>query len=321
MIFFNLCLIIIPTNLSALIGHFDKSDMKFSKSTIIYISVVLAMIFWSMTFIWFKIANEVFPPFSIVFLRLVLSSIILLASALFVRQLQKIERRDWKWIILLTIFEPFLYFIGESLGLTMISSTQAAVIIGTIPLLVPVGAYLFFKEKLSLLNIAGIILSFAGLLIVVLKRGFTFNANPTGIILMFLAVFSAIGYTLMVRKLVGRYNPFSLVTYQNILGIIFFLPLVAVFEFGSLVSVEVTYRSLISLFCLAIFGSTLAFILYNYSIKNLGASKANIFTNIIPVLTAVFSFYILNEEMSFRKVTGIAVVLAGLLLSQLKKMK
>jgi drug/metabolite transporter (DMT)-like permease len=138
---------------------------------------------------------------------------------------------------------------------------------------------------------------------------------------MFLAVFSAIGYTLMVRKLVRRYNPFSLVTYQNILGIIFFLPLVAVFEFGSLVSVDVTYRSLVSLFCLAIFGSTLAFILYNYSIKNLGASKANIFTNIIPVLTAVFSFYILNEEMSFRKVTGIAVVLAGLFLSQLKKMK
>lgn len=295
--------------------------MKVSYSAKTYISVVLAMIFWSMTFIWFKIANEVFSPFSIVLIRLVISSVILITSALFIRQLQKVERGDWKWIFLLAFFEPFLYFIGESLGLTMISSTQAAVIIGTIPLLVPVGAYLFFNEKLSLLNIAGIIVSFAGLLIVVLKRGFTFNANPTGVILLFLAVFSAIGYTLMVRKLVGKYNPYSLVTYQNILGIIFFIPLVAVFEYESLISVEVTNRALISLFCLAIFGSTLAFILYNYSIKNLGASKANIFTNIIPVLTAVFSFYILNEEMTFRKVTGIAVVLAGLLLSQLKKMK
>ena len=295
--------------------------MKVSYSAKTYISVVLAMIFWSMTFIWFKIANEVFSPFSIVLIRLVISSVILITSALFIRQLQKVERGDWKWIFLLAFFEPFLYFIGESLGLTMISSTQAAVIIGTIPLLVPVGAYLFFNEKLSLLNIAGIIVSFAGLLIVVLKRGFTFNANPTGVILLFLAVFSAIGYTLMVRKLVGKYNPYSLVTYQNILGIIFFIPLVAVFEYESLISVDVTNRALISLFCLAIFGSTLAFILYNYSIKNLGASKANIFTNIIPVLTAVFSFYILNEEMTFRKVTGIAVVLAGLLLSQLKKMK
>lgn len=295
--------------------------MKVSHSAKTYISVVLAMIFWSMTFIWFKIANEVFPPFSIVLLRLVISSVILITSALFIRQLQKVERGDWKWIFLLAFFEPFLYFIGESLGLTMISSTQAAVIIGTIPLLVPVGAYLFFNEKLSLLNIAGIIVSFTGLLIVVLKRGFTFNANPTGVILLFLAVFSAIGYTLMVRKLVRKYNPYSLVTYQNILGIIFFFPLVAVFEYESLISVDVTNRALISLFCLAIFGSTLAFILYNYSIKNLGASKANIFTNIIPVLTAVFSFYILNEEMTFRKVTGIAVVLAGLLLSQLKKMK
>lgn len=295
--------------------------METKTSARTYISVILSMIFWSMTFVWFKIANEVFPPFSIVFLRLVIASIILLTGAIFVRQLQKVERGDWKWIILLTIFEPFFYFIGESLGLTMISSTLAAVIIGIIPLFVPVGAYIFYKEKLSLLNIAGIIISFAGVLIVVLNRSFTFNANPAGIMLLFLAVFSAIGYTLMVRKLVGRYNPYSLVTYQNLLGIVLFFPLVAVFENESIISVDITSRALISLFCLAIFGSIFAFILYNYSIKNLGASKANIFTNIIPVLTAVFSYLILNEEMTFRKVTGIGVVLAGLLLSQLKKMK
>lgn len=279
------------------------------------------MIFWSLTFIWFKIANEEFPPFSIVFFRLIISSVILLTGALFIKQLQRIDRKDIKWIILLALFEPCLYFIGESQGLTIISPTLAAVIIGTIPLFVPVGAYIFFREKLSLLNIAGIMLSFTGILIVVLNRSLTFNANPAGITLLFLAVFSAVGYTLMVRKLVVKYNPYSLVTYQNLLGIFFFFPLVAVFENESLLAVELTGRSLIALLCLAIFGSTMAFILYNYSIKNLGASRANIFTNIIPVLTAVFSYYILNEEMTFRKVTGIAVVLAGLLLSQLKKMK
>jgi len=279
------------------------------------------MIFWSLTFIWFKIANKVFPPFSIVFLRLVISSFILLTGSLFIKHLQRIEKKDIKWIILLAMFEPFFYFIGESQGLTMISSTLAAVIIGTIPLFVPLGAFIFFREKLSLLNIAGIILSFTGILIVVLNRSLTFNANPTGVMLLFLAVFSAVGYTLMVRKLVGKYNPYSLVTYQNVLGIVLFFPLVAIFENESLLSVDITGRSLLSLLCLAIFGSTLAFILYNYSIKNLGASSANIFTNIIPVLTAVFSYYILNEEMIFRKVTGIAVVLAGLLLTQLKKMK
>lgn len=298
-----------------------KKILNPSESTKTYLSVSLAMVFWSLTFIWFKIANEVFPPFSIVFLRLIISSVILFTGAIFIRNLQKISRKDFKWILLLALFEPCLYFIGESLGLTMISSTLAAVIIGTIPLFVPVGAYVFFREKLSLLNIAGIILSFSGILIVVLNRSFTFNANPAGVSLLFLAVFSAVGYTLMVRKLVGKYNPYSLVTYQNTLGLVLFFPLVAIFEKESLLAVDISGRSIFALICLAVFGSTLAFILYNYSIKNLGASRANIFTNIIPVLTAVFSYYILNEEMTFRKVTGIAVVLAGLLLSQLKKMK
>ena len=95
----------------------------------------MAMIFWSLTFIWFKIANEVYPPFTIVFLRLAISTLVLLLISWFAGFLQKVKRKDYKWILLMALFNLFLYFIGESLGLTMISSTLAAVIIAIIPLL------------------------------------------------------------------------------------------------------------------------------------------------------------------------------------------
>jgi len=85
--------------------------MKISGLTRVYLSIVLAMIFWSLTFVWFKIVNEVYPPFTIVFLRLIISSLILLPIAWFADILQKISRRDFKWIILLSVFNPFLYFI------------------------------------------------------------------------------------------------------------------------------------------------------------------------------------------------------------------
>jgi drug/metabolite transporter (DMT)-like permease len=291
--------------------------MKGSGLTRVYISIILTMIFWSLTFVWFKIVNEVYPPFTIIFLRLIISSLILLPIAWFANILQKINRSDYKWIILLSFFNPFLYFICESTGLTMISSTLAAVIVSTIPLFVPVGASVFFGEKLTPLNIIGILLSFLGVVIVVVNRDFSFGANPVGILLMLGAVFFAVGYTLLVKKLMNRYNAFSLTTYQNLLGIFLFLPLVTVFELKPLLHAVPTTKAIVSLICLAIFGSSLAFIFYNYSVKNLGASKANIFTNIIPVLTAVFSYFILDEKMTFQKITGIAVVLAGLLLSQM----
>lgn len=291
--------------------------MKISGLTRVYLSIVFAMVFWSLTFVWFKIVNEVYPPFTIIFLRLVISSIILFIVGWSAGVLQKINKKDYKWIILLSVFNPLLYFICEGLGLTMVSSTIAAIIISTIPLFVPVGASIFLQERLTPLNIIGIFISFTGVLIVIIKRDFSFGANTLGIILMLLAVFCAVGYTLLVKKLMNRYNAYSLTTYQNLLGILFFLPLVAVFEFKSTMHAVLTVKAAVSLVCLAIFGSSIAFILYNYSVKNLGASKANIFTNIIPVLTAVFSYFILNETMTFQKITGIAIVLAGLLLSQM----
>ena len=285
----------------------------------IYGSLVVAMIFWSLTFIWFKIANQVYPPFTIVFLRLVISTLVLLLISWFAGFLQKVKRKDYKWILLMSMFNPFFYFIGESLGLTMISSTLAAVIIATIPLLVPLGAYFILNERLNIINIIGMIISFTGVLIVLVKPGFSLAANPVGIGLMFMAVICAVGYTLVVKKLIFRYNAYSLTFYQNLIGIFLFMPLVMIFEWNVFLEADHEVRAIMSLIYLALFGSTAAFILYNYGIKQLGASKANIFTNIIPVLTAVFAYFVLREEMNWQKVTGIAIVLAGLLLSQLRK--
>jgi len=274
------------------------------------------MVCWSLTFIWFKIVNEVYPPLTIVFLRLLISSVILLLVAWFSKVLQKIKRNDYKWILLMSLFNPFLYFVGESLGLTMVSSTLAAVIISTIPLLVPAGAYFFLNERLSPLNIIGIVISFMGVVIVILKPNFTLDANPLGVGLLVFAVFCAVGYTLVVKKLVARYNAYSLTFYQNVLGILCFLPLVLIFEYKLVFTAEHSVGAILSLIYLAVFGSSLAFILYNFGVKKLGASKANIFTNIIPVLTAIFAYFILKEKMTWQIVTGIAIVLAGLFLSQ-----
>ena len=172
--------------------------MKKSRAGV-YFSAAGAMIMWSMTFVWFKIVNEVYPPFTIVFLRLLVSSIVMLGIAAFTSVLQKLHRRDLPKFILLAFVYPFVYFIAESIGLTMIHASLAAVIISTIPLIVPVGAYLLLNERVTVFNILGILISFMGVLIVILNRDFSVNAEPIGLLLMLLAVFCAVGYTLMVK--------------------------------------------------------------------------------------------------------------------------
>ncbi len=151
-----------------------------------------------------------------------------------------------------------------------------------------------------------------------MKKDFSFNAAPAGILLMLIAVFSAVGYTMMVKKLTEKYNVFTITTYQNVIGSILFLPLFLIFEYREFLSSQHSVKAIVNLGYLAVFGSSLAFIFFNYGVKILGAMKAEIFTNIIPVLTAVFAYFMLGEDLGFQKMFGIAVVLSGLFLSQLK---
>jgi drug/metabolite transporter (DMT)-like permease len=68
---------------------------------------------------------------------------------------------------------------------------------------------------------------------------------------------------------------------------------------------------------LAVLCSCGAFILFAYSVKNMGITKANVFSNCIPVFTALFSFFLLGEKLSVQNITGMAIVIAGLFMSQM----
>ena len=114
--------------------------MVLSRTLKIYSAVTLAMIFWSLSFIWFKVANVNYEPLAIVYVRLIISVILLTAYLLITNSFVKIKKRDRKYFIMLAVFEPFFYFLGESFGLTYVSSTVGSVLISTIPVFATIGA-------------------------------------------------------------------------------------------------------------------------------------------------------------------------------------
>lgn len=290
---------------------------KLKKSVLL--SLIGAMIIWSMSFIWSKMAFEVFSPISTVFLRLIISSILIFAYLYFTKQLQKIARTDYKWFLLLGILEPFLYFLGESFGLLLVTSTVAAVIIATIPIFTTILGIMVFRERISAINILGIIFSFFGVAYMVIDRTFTLQAPLLGILLMGLAVFSATIYALLLKHLSHKYSGYSIVAYQNIVGIFLFLPLFIANEWTPLISKPVTTQAVVAVVLLAVFASTIAFILYTHGIRHIGVTKASAFTNLIPVLTALFAWLLLDDIIGWQQIIGIAIVISGLFASQFKK--
>lgn len=290
------------------------------KSIAVYLSAILAMVFWALSFIWYKEVLMLYKPVSLVLMRLIISSVLLLTVTASLGRLDRIERKDIKSFVFLSFLSPFLYFLGESYGVSYMSSTLAAVIIATIPLFSPIGAYYYLKERISMMNFVGIVVSVVGVALVVFHQGFNItNVHPIGLGFMLLAVVSALGYSIIIKRLADRYNVFSIVAYQNLIGIFFFLPLFFFLDFKQFISVTPTWDVIVPLLNLGVFASTFAFIFFTYAIKNLGISKANIFTNAIPVLTAIFAYFILKEQITPLKMAGILVVVLGLFLSQIRK--
>ena len=288
-----------------------------NKQIKIYVAVVLSMIFWSFSFIWFKVANKTFHPITIVFIRLLFSTILMTIFLVVTKNYIKIKKSDRKLFLMLALFEPFFYFLGESFGLTYVSATVCSVLIATIPVFATIGAWLIFKEKLKAINYAGIILSFMGVLVFILNTDGSLSFNIKGLLLLTLAVLSAVGYNLTLSHLIETYTPVYIVNVQNLIGATLFLPLFLIFDFKHFISTPFTFNMFKPIIELSVFASCGAFILFAYSVKNMGITKANVFSNCIPVFTAFFSFILMGDKLTVQNIAGMAIVIAGLFMSQM----
>lgn len=281
-----------------------------------YVYIVFSMLFWGMSFIWTNIALKDFEPITVIFFRLVLSSAILYSFIKLSDNAEKIAKEDRRWFLLLALAEPFFYFLGENFGLQYVSPAITSAIIATIPLMTPIVAFLFLREKVDRLTITGILLSFFGIIYMLVNKDLSLNASPKGIALIFLAVFSAVAYTFFIRKLANKYKAITILTIQNIIGSIYFLPVFMTFDFNHVISGHPSTGGILAIVQLAIFASSLAFLLFIIVVAKLGMVKANIFTNLIPVFTAVFAYFIIGELITLQKVIGILLVITGIVISQ-----
>lgn len=148
----------------------------------VYLSILISMICWSMSFIWYKGAYAHFGPITTIFMRLLISSVILLLFTIVIIR-PTIRRRHLRLFFAAAMFEPFLYFVGESYGMKWVSPVTASVIVATIPLFTPLAGKILYQETLSKKNLAGMLISFVGVCIVVLSGDFQVKAQLLGVVL------------------------------------------------------------------------------------------------------------------------------------------
>ena len=183
------------------------------KQTIAIIALVIAQIFWGASYLMSDFALKIFPAATLVSIRISIAAAVLGVVGLITGQLKKIEFRDWKYFLLAAFAEPFVYFLCEAEALNHVTPTIASVMLSFIPLLTPIFAFFLLKEKVTSMNVLGIVVSVAGVLMIILDGG-ELSADVLGILLLFIAVLASIVYTLVLRKIPERYNTLTVVFFM-----------------------------------------------------------------------------------------------------------
>lgn len=289
------------------------------QKTVIYIASTFAILLWGMSYIWTdKLINMGIPIFYFVFVRILLAGIILFLFNTASSRIKRIQRRDLPKFLLLSLCEPFIYFLCETYGLKETGSpTLSAMVIATIPIFSIGAGILFFKEKINAINIAGILLSLVGIVIVAMAKGELGENFMLGILFLLIAVLSEVGHASITKSLSGSYSSQIIVMYQFLIGSVYLLPLflwkgLDGYDPQLYMSVEVWNPIL----CLAVLCSSLAFSLWVSTIKTLGVAKSSIFSALIPVAAALIAWAIGHEHLNNRQWIGIAISAFGVILSQ-----
>lgn len=286
---------------------------------LVYGALTLAVFFWGFSYVCSTIVFKYWTPITTIFIRSACCAAILFVALKITGRIEKIQRKDVGIILLSGSLCPFLYFIFEGYGLLYSTPTICSVIVSTIPIFSAIGAFLMYREKLSPINKVGMFVSFIGVLLIVVNRDYSLAAKPIGLIFLSLCVLSSVFHILVLNKLCSRYNPFTIVAYEDLVGALLFLPLFLFFDFKTFIHIPLNVELVVMLSLLIIFAGSLAFPFHAFGLRELGVSRSNVFTNIIPAFTAIASFFFLGEEFSWVKIGGIVLAIGGVFLVQLKK--
>ncbi|HOZ29576.1 MAG TPA: DMT family transporter [Bacteroidales bacterium] len=294
---------------------------KKNRLIVVYALLICSMILWGSSFVWGKIALEYYNAITVIFFRLFISVIFLIPVLLIARKFILPKRKHLHLFMLLALFEPFLYFLGETNGLNYVDPSMTAVIISVIPLFTPFVAYYFLGERISVLNLIGIVISISGIIFLVFGKDMSLEVPIKGLLLLFLAIVAANGYSVMIKKIPDEYSVLTVIFWQNVIGMLYFLPIAMFYSIDDVLITGFVSRGFWAIAELGILASTLAFLFYMYGLKFMPITKVNVFTNVIPIFTIIISYLFFDEQIGFKKIAGILIVVSGVILSQLGKTK
>ncbi len=275
------------------------------------LAIVMTIIFWGVSASSNKIALREVPPSTLALIRFTIASFILH----FINRIKnphiKCHKADKLPMALCGLVGVTIYFIFENYGLSFISAANATILLASIPLFTVVIEAIVSRKSIDIKKGVGVTLSIIGVGLVI-GNSISVSANNKeiiGSILMLGAALSWVFYSIMSKKIDGKYPTIFISYQQNLYGALFLIPF-------SLIERRnwrpIGFISWANIIYLALICSALCYYLYLYALKNLGATKTNVYINLMPLIGVIAAYLLLGEKLYLMQLIGGFFILLGI---------
>lgn len=214
----------------------------------------------------------------------------------------------------LALFQPIIYFLGETYGVKLTTATESGLVIALVPVAVTFLGNYFFKEKVTWQRWVFVWLSLIGVgSIVIAQSGMAFTAHSVGIIYLLVAVIAAALYNVGSRSLSKRYSPIEITMIMMGMGAVFFniLYLNSLPQKAEYFAAFLNLKTLFPLLYLGGLSSVIAFLLLNYMLGKMPASQAASFVNLTTVVSVLAGVVFRGERFGTIQILGGLLILFG----------
>jgi drug/metabolite transporter (DMT)-like permease len=271
--------------------------------------IMILCLFWGLAFVAIKIGLDYVSPVTLTFLRFLISSTGF--AIYFITNNSLIPLKIIPRIALLGFVGFTVYHLSLNLGETQTSSGVASLVITTAPSFIAIFSKIILKEKITSLRAAGIVISFLGL-IIVLMPSLQLTENPLHVLAILPAPLSAALYTVLGKKFLTKSEPVILTGYAQFFGLLFLLPLLSHTTFAEAFSLPI--RGWLPILFLGICSTVIAYTIWYKLLKDTEATMAGSYSYVISLIAISSGHIILNESFTINLIVGGLLVIFGVYL-------
>ncbi|MGP4713943.1 MULTISPECIES: DMT family transporter [unclassified Psychrobacter] len=284
------------------------------RDLIIFISLSFM---WSLSFIFYRVGVPEFGSMSFASLRVIFAGLTMLAFLAFNPTHLKIVGKHWKLLTVVGLVSTSIPFVLFSYAAQSVNAGVLAVLNASVPMMSGFIASTFFNDKLSKKQTLGLMIGIIGVVILMSESLFGGAASDLGssLVPMGYALLGCVGYAIganVTKNYLHDTSPVAITIGAMLIASVVMLP-VAIYEFPY--GQSISLKAWVSVVCIGVFSTAIAFIFINELIKSIGPMRATSITLVIPIFAIIFGYILLGEALDTAAIVGSAVILVGTYLS------